>query len=651
MGKKRTPTKEEYREKKPKVLELLKQGFPMRRIQDKLDLTQYYAKQMREELIDEGLITREEIKTAFDKYMAENPPSQGLNKTKVYQRYNTDKADARHAKSLSRKETTYNLVKAQKSIVDIANELQTSETAVTYYIKQLIEEGRIARDEVVKKTAGRSAGNIDKNAPEYIKQRDEVVRLLQTGWKTGAIRKSLDITPFLMNVLLRDIKAKKIISREEIDQARLRKKERDIRDLEVIINCGYPVDYFRETHREFTYNETTPLVKELIDKGKVTREQIERNGRRAAKERLNSNCKMSLDEQMLFVADKVRKGYPPRDILKSDKTHSLTMHKVLYQKRLIISKGIVSQEDADKAMKKYIKKALKRKHDNEKKALERERQERRKQEEQERMRELWKLRELATQGLSNEEMANEMHYSKAALIQLKKRAIEKDIWFSDEDIEFFKEQRAKREAKEKEERQKEEAKKQEQERREVEKAIRAEEAEKRRRIKVYEPEYKRLKKLAIAEDDRDIYGKKNVTISSRQKFADLLIKLYEVGARISNQDIEIIQNAVYLHEEFVNVRYLKLLILSSLRNGGIKEAEDMTNSLTAELVDTKYYPKLLEYKKWIKNQRLISRIKQMKTQNLSSAQIAENLHITTAEVTVLLDKQNERLKLTDENER
>ena len=830
MGKKRRPTEEEYREKKPKILELFKQGYPMRRIQAMLDITQYYLKQIREELITEGAISREELKSAYDRYMAENPPAQGLNKTKVRVRSNTQRADARHARSIARKEKTFELVKQGKNVPTIARELQLSETAVMGYMSKLVEEGRLSKEEGCRKGDRSKPIKIDRDNPEYIAKRDEVVRLLGLGWRTGAIRKHLNITPYYINIYLRDIKYKKLISPEEIRKAKDEKKINDLKALEDIIQSGLPIDYFRETHPEFTYNEVTPLIKELIEAGKVSRDQIEKTARKTSRQRRSGTPRLSADEQIAFVTDKVKKGYSPQEILKSDKTKSLTMHKVLYQKRQIIAKGIISAEEAERLMrrrqarncdkkhgktmdrvkeytmqgysfkeivdligynyvylskmkteyirkngwfskeelkeftkqrkireyealpqeekdriekekiakleakkavslskriarkektcarhqellalikqyslkgrtvaeiaealniskehiyalqteskkngtwlsykdlKKIKQKRLKRKEKakqkrQEQKAIEVEKQKAEKieQEKQRKQQELWTLRDLAVQGLNNKEIAEQMHYSIPKIMTLKKDAIERGIWFSENDLEFYKQQRIRREAIEEAARQIEEQKRLKQERIELEKAIKEKreqdrkiEAEKRKKIQEHEVEYKILRKRARYEDKLELDGEENVPFKYRKEFTDLLIKLAKIGASISDKDIEIVYNTIYMHTEFIEPKYLKFLIMQANKKGGIVNAERTVTSLMSELRETKYYKPLLEYKTYIKNQRLLSRIKQMKSQGMENALIADNLHISSADVAILLDAPTQKPELLEDEER
>ena len=105
------------------------------------------------------------------------------------------------------------------------------------------------------------------------------------------------------------------------------------------------------------------MIKKLIDLGIVTREKVEENRKNGMKRTMNKREELSPEEQEEFVLDKVKKGYTPLEIVESDKTNSLTIHKVLYQKRQLIAKEIISQEEADKAMQQRQERLLAEKHE------------------------------------------------------------------------------------------------------------------------------------------------------------------------------------------------------------------------------------------------------------------------------------------------
>lgn len=104
------------------------------------------------------------------------------------------------------------------------------------------------------------------------------------------------------------------------------------------------------------------MVKELIEKGVVTKEQLDENRKNAYRKAINKGAELSADEQRQFILKKMKKGYSPAEIVRSDNTKSLTIHKVLYQKRRLIAEGLITEEEAENAMKKRQEKELKKKH-------------------------------------------------------------------------------------------------------------------------------------------------------------------------------------------------------------------------------------------------------------------------------------------------
>lgn len=185
--------------------------------------------------------------------------------------------------------------------------------------------------------------------------------LLKRGFKNNYIRKKLNITPYDFDIFIRDIKAKKIMTSQEINVAKERKRQEDVIFVADCVNNGLTSKEIRELKPEFSYNEITPMLKELIEKGIITQEKIDKNARNAGIKTLNRNVQLSPEEQIQFIENKVREGYAPKEIVESDETKSLSMHKVLYQKRQLIAKGIISKEEADNAMKKRQEKLLEEK--------------------------------------------------------------------------------------------------------------------------------------------------------------------------------------------------------------------------------------------------------------------------------------------------
>ena len=439
---------------------------------------------------------------------------------------------------------------------------------------------------------------------------------------------------------MRDIKAKKIMSSEQIREAREMKKQFDLIDLEKHIKSGKSIQLFRELHPEFHYNEVTPLVKELIEAGKITREQIDENGRNSARNAYSKNSQLSMDEQMAYIIDKMREGYAPKEIAESDETKSISLYRVLYYKRKIIEKGIISEEEAKSAMQKRQKERIAKSHNEL----------------------IDTIKEYTMQGYNLREIAEKLVLSYTAMIKVKSEYEKANGWFTKGELAEFKKQRREREKTEELARQKAELEelerkreaeeqrlKKQQEEAEKKDALKKQqelarklEKEKRQRIQYYAEEYKKTRKLARNEDKLEFEGEENVPVSGRKKFLELLTRLYTIGAIIPDKDIEIILNTIYLHHEFANKDSLKLLIFNAVRGKGIEEAEKMVSTLVGELGSTRFSEPLWQYKKWLQRQKLVPKIAAMKEQGLSNTAIGEQLGITSAEVMVFYEKAGEK---------
>lgn len=469
---KRIPTPEEYEKDKQVILSSYRAGLPQRRMIDKFGYTITYITKMRSTLINEGLITEEEIKSASAQYFRENPAAQGLDKSKVRKPKGNEKAEKRHNQSLENKEKVFELVKQKYAKSQIARTLKITETAVEWHIKALIEDGRIQRDEVEKASSQSGVNIIDKTAPEYLAQRDQIVECLRKGWKNHNIRKEFNITSYDFNIYMKDIKYRKIMTSEQIKSAREKKRQEDLQFVADSVNDGLTISQIRDLKPEFSYNEVTPMIRELIVSGVITQEQVDENTKNGSKQTNNKSLKMSADEQVQFILDKVRKGYAPEEIVKSDETKSLSMHKVLYQKRQLIAKGVIFQEEADEAMKKRQAKALERKH---KKVIK-------------------KIKEYTELGYTLSEISELItEYSYSYLVKLKSDYIKEHGWYTEEELEEFVNLRRKREAEEaqrafdslppEEKRKIEEARRAEAQRLEDEKKKRQEEILERRQVR------------------------------------------------------------------------------------------------------------------------------------------------------------------------
>ena len=548
-----------------------------------------------------------------------------------------EEINTNHAGTLERDEKVFELMKKGQSIIEIANALQIQERDVSRSLGRLINEGKLTTRELVKEPRLEN-GEFDKTTSKYIAQRNKVVDYLRLGWRSAAIREVLDIMPSDLDIYMRDIKAKGLMTAEQIKLAKKMKKETDLLELEKYIKEGKSIGLFRKLHPELYYDEVGFLIRQLIQTGRVTSEQVDKNRLETARNKIRGNSTVSINNQIDFIFDKVKKGYTPKEIVESDETKSITIHRVVYHRKRFIAEGIITREEMDAAIKKHREQLADQKNDEL----------------------VDKIKEYTKKGYSLIEIARELGYNYTDVSRIKSEYAKLNGWFTKEELAEFRKQRMEREkAKElarqsaeleelesKREKSEKEIKRQQDENKKITKqqqeASKKMEKEKRQRIQYYAEEYRRVKKLAKNEDKQEIDGEENVSLSGRKEFLNLLTKLFAIGAIIPDSDIEIILNTIYLHQEFANKDSLKLLIFNAVRGKGMDQAEKMVATLISELESTRFNEPLWQYRKWIQRQKLLPQIAQMKEQGLSNTTIGERLGITSAEVMVFFEKAEEK---------
>lgn len=400
------------------ILAMFKSGLPMRRMQAQTNYTSNMIKVTRRAIVEEGRITEAEIKEAYEKYMVAHPPAQGLNGEKAKDKSgNREKSEKKNARKRENIEQTFLMIKNGAYKSEIANKLKVSATTVKSYTDILISEGRISSDEI---RVGKNTNSaIDRTSPEYLKRREEIISLIKQGYKNWAIRKKLGVD----NVseyrrYLDDIFNKGLVTRKEAKEAQEKKYEEDLDFIANSINDGLTLDQIRGYLPHISYNGITAYKNELVKRGLITEEQVEQNRIRAYRNSMQKDDAMSADEQYAFVIEKVKAGYLPQEIVASDKTLSITMHVAYYLKRKAIAEGKITQEEAEKAMKK--REMLLR----EPKLIE--------------------LGEYVKRGYNLKEISIILKYSVQYVTKLRKEYEEKFGWFSDEELKLFYEGRIKR---------------------------------------------------------------------------------------------------------------------------------------------------------------------------------------------------------------
>lgn len=517
-------TEEEIKKYKELILESLKSGLPLRRMVAQFDVSMYYIKKFRNELIEEGAITKEEVEEAYNEYMKEHPAARGLDGSKTRKPRSNEKSKEREAKALENKEKVFVILKNGKSIAETAQELQMADTSVTRISKVLIEEGRLKESEIKKQTASERIGLAGREEEGFFEKRDKVVELLRLGLKPGSIRTRLNISSYEYALCRRDIRHKNLITSEEIQEARKNREQKDLEYVVDNIKKGYSLGEIKESNSDFVSNEVGKIAAKAIQLGLITRDQVEENRKSATKRAMNLNAKLSPEEQLQFIIDKVKKGYTPKEISESDKTKSISYHKALYQKRQIIANGIISQEDADKAMRERVEEQTLQRHN----AI------------------IDQIKSYTIQGYTLKEMSDKLPYAYSYLSKIRRDYEEINGWFSKEELKEFARQRKAREAKEKFDSLSDEEKARIENERVQEKLIKQQETEKRRQERKKETEQihrKHIEQIKILRKERKICSQIAEELGVSQAYVNRLIrKSKDEGTWFTEEELQEIEN-------------------------------------------------------------------------------------------------------------
>ena len=330
-----------------------------------------------------------------------------------------DKEELKRARARDRKEKTLEMLKNKMSISQVANELQISTTTIHRYIRELIQEKRITENEIYKTPSGVRNLKIDRKNEEYILTRSEIIKYLKMGWSTKAIAKKLNVTSYYMSIYMREITSKKFMTSEEISKARITKKEEDLALLIKIIQEGLTVRYYGELRPELSMQTIASYIKELIDTGRISRDQIDENFKKAISKARLESIPMTIEEQKAFIIDKINQGYSIPEIIEADKTGALTRERVIKRKKELMAEGFITEEKLQKSKNERQKMMTGEKHDELINAI----------------------MDYVRQGYDFSEIAIILDCSKSYIYKLKKAYAKENGWFTEEEIGEFKAKR------------------------------------------------------------------------------------------------------------------------------------------------------------------------------------------------------------------
>ena len=557
-------TEEEVTEDMIDVLEMLKQGTPYKIMAEELGRSEKYIARISKILVDEGKITKEELKIVRRKHMKEIKSSNKKIKEKEI-----TSTEIKRKKREEKKEETLNLFKQGVPQAHIARKLQVPDTYIATYKKELIEEGRLSLEEVKKSSTKEYL-----NEEIFEKYVPEVLELLKKGIRPFAIRKIIGLSTYDSDIALEYIRRNKLISKEEIaKQIEIREKE-DLKRIEEYVNMGYTRKRIIEEIPYISENILTRLLNTLIDQGNITKKQLVSNMVKANNEARNKERELTQEEQKAFVLKLAKQGYSASEIAKMDKTNSIDFEKASYMKKNLMKDGLIDKEKSEKIKKERNNKKLKNKHKKEMK----------------------KIKQYVEQGYNNLEIAEFMGYERKHIRELIKEYMKTNEWYSSEEIKNFRKFKRENERKEK----------------------RLKEEEERRKEEQRTKNRHDLKIMALNEYNKEV-GEGTLSVDNRTNYLKFLSEMKKQGFELDEKEILLAGELMLSNEELINKENLRLIVLEYNKTFGEEKTLKYLNRITSVSNKPYYIEKIEEIKTTIKKIGLKSKIGWA---NLNSRQIS-----------------------------
>ena len=276
-----------------------------------------------------------------------------------------------------------------------------------------------------------------------------------------------------------------------------------------------------------------------------------------------------------------------------------------------------------------------------------EQRERKKQDNLELLKKLYKL------GYKDRKIAEVMGYEIAYVGQMRRNFIKEGKWFSGKELEEIEKERKRLRDIEEEKRKKiiEERNRKQKEVKLKKTKTKKTKSSPKNQVKKYKTRLNSLRTEAKKEDKLEANGEENVSTEGRKKFFDFLVELNESGIEIPQKDLEIMMDSFYIHPEFGTKNNIKLIVSESAKKGGYHSAAKIILELIETLEDEKIINVLNECREWIKERDLYSKILEFKKQNLTNTQIGEKLRLSSAEVSIILNKNMENTEIPEHEEK
>ncbi len=157
--------------------------------------------------------------------------------------------------------------------------------------------------------------------------------------------------------------------------------------------------------------------------------------------------------------------------------------------------------------------------------------------------------------------------------------------------------------------------------------------------------YDELRREAQIEDNKSERGFADVPTDARKTFLNYMVEASKRDIYISKKDMYLGMNVIDLRPDFANSENIKFFITNSVKYGGYDEGMNVIFDLMHSLRETDYHEKLTEYRSWMKRKRDVTKMKRDmeigKEKMMESTEVGKRLGLTSAEVLILMDDEND----------
>lgn len=366
-------TEEEKELDRKETLKMLKDGIAQAEIARQLGRSAKYISNLKNDLIQKGLITQEEIDIARQRALEERQASR--------QRINNKEQEKQKRKN----DIVKSLKEGKKTRKELEEQLEIPKATLARYIEELIQEKKInvedvinekERDREIAKTRNQNVledfnsglytiieiakkyhissslvsrivkGKYEERIkprprkekevsinPDAIltEEEQEVIQWLKKGYQYSYIEKQLGISQNELLKIVNALKSKSAITAKQIKEAREQKKIRDEKEVIIYLERGFSQADILRQKEEFNNPYLSKMIARLKEQGRINEDTIERQ----------DIDKINLEK---LVLKGMLKGLTVKQIIESDETGYATESRVRRMKKQLISSGQISKK-------------------------------------------------------------------------------------------------------------------------------------------------------------------------------------------------------------------------------------------------------------------------------------------------------------------